>query len=56
MESLKKFIKEEVVLVVSWVLAVISAFFVKPSLNYLGYIDFRVLAILFCLMIIIKGL
>ena len=55
MESLKKFVKEEVVLVVSWILAVISAFFVKPSLNYLGYIDFRVLAILFCLMIIIKG-
>lgn len=35
--------------------AVISMFFVAPSADYLGYIDFHVLALLFSLMIVIAG-
>ena len=36
-------------------LAVISMFFVKPDRAYAGYIDTRVLALLFCLMTIMEG-
>lgn len=50
------FIKKETVFVVSVILAVISAFFVKPNAAYLGYIDFRVLGILLSLMTIMAGL
>lgn len=50
------FIKQETVLVVATVLAVISAFFVAPSEAYLEYIDWRVLGILLSLMIIMTGL
>ena len=37
------FVKKEIVLVISILLAIISAFFVKPSLEYINYIDFNVL-------------
>lgn len=50
------FIKQETVLMVATVLAVISAFFVAPSEAYLEYIDWRVLGILLSLMIIMAGL
>ena len=50
------FLKQETVLVVAIVLAVISAFFVTPSAAYLDYIDWRVLGILLSLMIIMAGL
>ncbi|MEE1057621.1 MAG: SLC13 family permease [Acutalibacteraceae bacterium] len=46
------FIKKETVLAIAFILAVISSFFVAPSLDYLDYIDFRVLGILLSLMII----
>lgn len=49
-------IKKDTVLFAAMVLAVISAFFVTPSLNYVNYIDFRVLGILLSLMIIMAGL
>lgn len=56
MEKIKKFFKSEPVLIVSALLAVISAFIVKPSAEYLGYIDFRTLSLLFCLMAVMAGL
>ena len=43
------------VLLVAALAAVISAFFVPPSPAYLEAIDFRVLALLFCLMTVIAG-
>lgn len=49
------FIKKETVLCVALVVALITMFFVPPSLSYLSYIDFRVLALLFCLMAVIAG-
>lgn len=54
--SLKHFIKQETVLSVAIVLAVISAFFVRPDKQYISYIDFRTLAILFSLMTVMAGL
>lgn len=49
------FIKQEAVFTISLILAVISCFFVHPSIDYMEYIDFRVLALLFCLMAVIGG-
>lgn len=48
--------KIDIVLAVAWILAVISAFFVHPSVKYVNYIDFRSLGILWGLMVIIQGL
>ncbi len=47
---IKKFIKQEPVLVCAWIAAVISSFAVPPNLKYIDYIDFRTLSLLFCLM------
>ncbi len=55
MSKLKNFIKNEIVLIISFVLATASAFIVKPSTEYIGYIDFRTLALLFCLMAVMAG-
>ncbi len=56
MGKIKNFIKAEMVLCIAVLLAVVSVFFVRPDAEYLGYIDFRTLAILFCLMSIMAGL
>lgn len=55
-EAIKNFIKKETVLVVATILAIISAFIVKPSAAYAAYIDWRVLGILLSLMIVMAGL
>ena len=52
----KHIFQKEPVLSIATCLAVISAFFVPPDAEYLGYIDFRTLAILFSLMTVMAGL
>ena len=47
--------KKETVLTIATLLAVVSAFFIKPDRQYIGYIDFRTLGILFGLMVIMQG-
>lgn len=49
------FLKQESVLCIACLLAVISMFWVIPDAEYLGYPDYRVLALLFCLMAIMEG-
>ncbi len=56
MKKILYFIKKETVLSIAVVLAVMSVFFVTPDREYISYIDFRTLAILFCLMSIVAGL
>ena len=56
MKKILYFIKKETVLSIAVVLAVMSVFFVAPDREYISYIDFRTLAILFCLMSIVAGL
>ena len=51
-----RFYKKDTVLCVAMTLAMVSAFFVKPTLNYVNYIDFRVLGILLSLMTVMAGL
>ena len=55
-EKVIGFIKKDTVLCVAMTLAMVSAFFVKPTLNYVNYIDFRVLGILLSLMTVMAGL
>jgi len=50
------FIKQETVLAVATVLAIVSAFVVPPSAAYWDYIDWHVLGLLLSLMIIMAGL
>ena len=54
MKSVISFIKRESVLVVSLVLAIASSFFVSGA-DYLSFIDFGTLALLFCLMAVMAG-
>lgn len=57
MSGIKSKIKRlDKVLCIAWVLAIISAFFIRPDRTYVSYIDFRSLGILWGLMVIIQGL
>ena len=56
MKKAAEFFKKEAVLCISGILAVISCFFVPPSLAYLDYIDLRVLILLLCLMLVVAGI
>ena len=59
MTSLKRFLqwcKTEIVLSIAVLLAILSAFVIHPDREYFNYIDFRTLAILFCLMAVMVGL
>ena len=49
------FFQKETVFCVATLAAILSCFFVVPSADYISYIDFRVLAILFCLMLVVAG-
>lgn len=49
------FIKNETVLVITAILTVISMFIVPPDSTYAGYINYSVLAVLFCLMAVVQG-
>ena len=55
-EKLIHFFKQETVLCAALALAVISMLLIRPDAEYLSYIDFRTLAILFCLMGAMAGL
>ena len=50
------FVKHETVLSVACLLAVLSCLFVHPSKAYIGYINFSVLSLLFCLMTTVAGM
>lgn len=56
MSKIFAFIKKRIVFCVSFLLAVISCFIVPPSKDYISYIDWNTLAILFALMSAIQGL
>lgn len=53
---IKKFIKKETVFTIAIILGIISCIIVPPTSDFFSYIDFRVLSILFCLMLLVAGL
>lgn len=56
MKKIKLIIKNEIVLILSFFLALASAFVVKPDREYVNYIDVRTIVLLFCLMAITGAL
>lgn len=56
MQKIFSIIKSNAILVISGLLALLSCFIVTPDMQYVGYINSRVLAILFCLMLIVAAL
>jgi len=56
MKKIIELFQKETVLCIAVLLAVISSFIILPDKEYAGYIDFRTLAILFCLMSVMAGL
>lgn len=56
MQKAKDFLKKEPVFVIAFLCAVLSMLFVPPSAEYISYIDFRVLELLFCLMAAVAGM
>ena len=50
-----RFIRREFVLCAAALCAALSAFFVPPSAAWLGYVDARVLCLLWCLMLVVAG-
>jgi Na+/H+ antiporter NhaD/arsenite permease-like protein len=56
MKKIKGFIKSEAVLLISAFAALLTMFFVPPSIDYISYIDFCTLALLFCFMTAVAGL
>ncbi|MCR5417258.1 MAG: citrate transporter [Pseudobutyrivibrio sp.] len=55
MDTIKRFIKNEIVLCVAFILAFLSSFLIIPDRQYFSYIDYRTLSILLCLMITMAG-
>ena len=55
-KKIKNFIAKETVFVVAAFCAVLTMFLVPPDIEYLHYIDFRVLCLLLCLMAVVAGL
>ena len=56
MATIRSFIRREPVLLIAALAAAVSCFFVPPDARYLSYIDFRTLALLYCLMTVVAGL
>ena len=56
MKSILKYVKKEIVLCISLLLALISMVFVPLDNNYISYIDFHTLTILLSLMLVMAGL
>ncbi len=55
LQKIRTFFKKEMVLCISGLLAILSMFFMPPSAEYMEYMDWRVLALLFCLMLVVAG-
>ena len=55
MEKIISFLKKEIVLTISGILAICSCFLVHPDSKYASYIDWHTILILFCLMAVMAG-
>ena len=56
LKKIKGFIAEETVFCIAAGCAILTMFIIPPDQEYLHYIDFRVLCLLFCLMAVVAGL
>ena len=56
MKKVIAFLRREPILLISALAAAVSCIFVPPDAAYFGYLDFRTLALLYALMIVVAGL
>ena len=56
MSKIKDFVRQELTLCVAFLAALVTCFIVPPDAEYLGYLDLRTLALLYCLMVVVAGL
>ena len=56
MATIRSFVRREPVLLIAALAALVSCFLVPPDGAYIDYIDFRTLALLYCLMTVVAGL
>ena len=56
MAAIRSFVRREPVLLIAAFAALLSCFFVPPDAEYASYLDFRTLALLYCLMTVVAGL
>lgn len=56
MRRLSAYFWKDKVFIIAFIFAIISCFFVPPSIDYIDYINFKVLIIMFTLMIAVAGL
>lgn len=56
MAAIRSFVRREPVLLIAAFAALLSCFFVPPDQAYLGYMDYRTLSLLYCLMTVVAGL
>lgn len=55
MRKIINYFKKDIVLTIAILLAIVSSCIVKPSKEYFSYIDYRVLVLLFALMLVVGG-
>ena len=55
MKKIVEFFKKDITFTVSGLLCIISVFIVSPDNEYISYINFSVLSLLFCLMVVVSG-
>ena len=55
MSAVWSFLRREPVLLIAAIAAAITCFFIPPDAQYLSYLDFRTLSLLFCLMTLVNG-
>ena len=53
-DRLSNFLKEEIIFSVSFILALASCFFVKPSMDYIDYINWETILLLFAIMLVVE--
>lgn len=56
LENIFSFLKKEIILTISCILAILSCFIIHPDSQYLKYVDIHTILILFCLMAVMAGL
>lgn len=56
MKVLKSFIKQNTVICIAFLVAILTCIIVPPDKNYLGYFDFKTLSCLFCVLAVVCAL
>lgn len=56
LKNILSFLKKEIVLTISCILAIVSCFLIKPDVLYFSYVNVHTILILFCLMAVMAGL